>query len=183
MMKYNNQWVKEKFDQKESLEFLFFWGHTPRKDEKMSKACFSQWFWSTFVKDEITYYTAEHWMMAEKARLFEDEEMLTKILHSATPQEAKANGRKVSGFEDRTWKAHRYDIVMEGNRLKFQQNPSMLEFLLATEDAILVEASPYDRIWGIGMKASAEEIENPYYWQGGNLLGYALMEIRDELCS
>jgi len=132
------------------------------------------------IKDEY-YTTAEHWMMASKARLFKDDETLSKILKSSTPNEAKALGRKVRNFDEVLWKENARRLVTEGNVAKFGQNPELKAFLLSTGDAVLVEASPYDRIWGIGLKATDERAKHPATWQGQNLLGFALMDVREAL--
>ncbi|KFE99434.1 hypothetical protein IX39_01840 [Chryseobacterium formosense] len=178
-MKYTLQNTIEKFQKKETLNFLFFWGHTV-KDE-ITKACFSQWFPFEFHENGIVYKTAEHYMMAGKAKLFNDMEILEKILNAATPNQAKSLGRKVKNFDPQFWDDHKYEIVKQGNLLKFSQNKGFKEFLLSTEDKILVEASPYDKIWGIGMLETDRQAENPQQWNGENLLGFALMEVRDEL--
>lgn len=178
-MKYTLQNSIEKFQRKESLDFLFFWGHTV-KDE-ITKSCFSQWFPIRFEENGIVYKTAEHYMMAGKARLFNDDEILEKVLCSETPNEAKSLGRKVKNFDPKLWDKHKYDIVKKANLLKFSQNQKFEEFLLSTNDKILVEASPYDKIWGIGMLESDPRAQNPLLWDGENLLGFALMEVRDEL--
>ncbi|MEL7122870.1 MAG: NADAR family protein [Bacteroidota bacterium] len=180
-MHYNLEWVKTQFEADERLKFLFFWGHHPNRNGQIGKSCFSQWWESDFQVDGIIYKTAEHWMMAEKARLFEDETTLSKILKSKSAAEAKKLGRRVRNFDEETWKTHRYDIVKRGNRHKFNQNKTLKDFLILTSNRILVEASPYDKIWGIGMKAGYEGIDNPYNWKGLNLLGFAIMEIRDEI--
>ncbi|MEO0340141.1 MAG: NADAR family protein, partial [Bacteroidota bacterium] len=87
----------------------------------------------------------------------------------------------VRGFKPEVWDENKVEIVVEGNFHKFSQAPELKEFLLNTKDRILVEASPYDKIWGIGLNAQAEGIENPDTWKGQNLLGFALMEVRDQL--
>jgi len=120
-------------------------------------------------------------MMAEKARLFKDEEMLEKILKAATPAEAKKLGRKVKNFDHQTWSAQCYDIVRDGNVHKFGQNADLKSYLLGTGERVLVEASPYDAIWGIGMAKSDPNITFPNKWKGANLLGFALMESRNIL--
>ncbi|MGV3662028.1 MAG: NADAR family protein [Prosthecobacter sp.] len=162
--------------------WLHFWGHTPQKDGSLGKTCFSQW-WAghAFEVEGVQYATAEHFMMAEKARLFGDAETLAEILVAQSPAIAKKLGRKVSGFDDARWLAARWDIVVRGNRAKFSQHAGLREFLLHTGDRILVEASPYDRIWGIGMAATDTNAENPAQWKGLNLLGFALMEVREHL--
>lgn len=141
----------------------------------------SQWYSSPFEIDGITYPTAEHWMMASKARLFADNESLNLILGTTDPSLAKAVGRKVKNFDDNIWKENCRRFVTEGNVAKFSQNASLKAFLLSTEDKVLVEASPYDRIWGIGVKATDPKALHPDTWEGQNLLGFALMDVRAEL--
>ncbi|AZB34672.1 NADAR family protein [Chryseobacterium bernardetii] len=178
-MKYTIQNIKDRFQKKQRIKFLFFWGHTV-KDE-ITKSCFSQWFTGKFEENGIVYKTAEHYMMAGKARLFNDAEILEKILQASTPNQVKALGRKVKNFDPNVWNEHKYEIVKQGNLLKFSQNNKYKDFLLSTGDKILVEASPYDTIWGIGMLETDPRAENPLLWNGENLLGFALMEVRDEL--
>jgi ribA/ribD-fused uncharacterized protein len=173
--------LKTKFDAGDRIKYLFFWGHRPNADGSIGKTCFSQWFHSGFEIDNIYYPTAEHYMMAGKARLFNDPDTLTEILTSKHPRDAKQLGRKIANFNDRTWQAHRSQIVIDGNIAKFQQNPKLLAFLLGTQERVLVEASPNDRIWGIGMAEDHPDINNPHKWQGLNLLGFALMVARERL--
>ncbi len=165
----------------EQFEYLLFWGHTPAKDGSVTKSCFSQWFVAPFTVNGIVYPTAEHWMMAGKARLFQDEVTLAKILDATDPKTAKALGRQVKGFQDVAWKATARNLVTEGNIAKFSQNEGLKEFLLATGTKVLVEASPYDRIWGIGLGAADPKAMHPTTWQGENLLGFALMDVREAI--
>ena len=178
-MKYTIQNITERFQKKEKLKFLFFWGHTGKNE--ITKSCFSQWFPMRFQEEGVVYHTAEHYMMVGKARLFNDQESLEKIRQSVSPSQAKSLGRKVKNFDPKIWDEHKYDLVKKGNFLKFSQNTKCKDFLLSTGDKILVEASPYDRIWGIGMLETDTRAENPLLWNGENLLGFALMEVRDEL--
>jgi ribA/ribD-fused uncharacterized protein len=120
-------------------------------------------------------------MMASKAELFGDQEAFAQILAAKTPREAKAAGRLVSGFNDDVWRQRRYEIVLEGTRSKFSQNPDLATFLLSTGDKVIAEASPVDKIWGIGLAHDDKRAHNPLEWQGENLLGFALMEVRDAL--
>lgn len=156
-------------------EFVLFWGG------KEPKGCLSQWHPSPFTVDGVRYPTAEHFMMCEKARLFGDEATAREILTSPSPGRAKAFGRKVRGFDEATWVEHRYDIVRRGSVAKFASNPALLDYLMATDGKVLVEASPQDRIWGIGYDEHAPQAERPSRWRGLNLLGFALMDARDEL--
>ena len=120
-------------------------------------------------------------MMAGKARLFGDMAIHAEILKAPHPKQAKELGRKVKGFDEETWVARRFDLVVAGNEAKFAQHPELKAFLLGTGQRVLVEASPVDRIWGIGMKGDDENAEKPQKWRGLNLLGFALMEVRERL--
>ena len=114
-------------------------------------------------------------------KLFNDNEIFHKIMSSKSPKEYKELGRKIKNFSDSKWNENKYQIVLKGNIAKFSQNEKLKVFLLNTGTKILVEASPYDKIWGIGLSADQENIENPLTWRGENLLGFALMEVRDLL--
>ncbi len=131
--------------------------------------------------DGITYRTAEHWMMAGKARLFDDAVSLEKVLHAPTPAAAKALGRAVRGFSEDRWAAARYELVVAGNVAKFSQNDDLRHYLASTGSRVLVEASPFDRVWGIGLADDDERARTPSRWRGRNLLGFALMDVRERL--
>ena len=161
--------------------FVFFWGHTPPKDGIINKSCFSQWYDSPFIIDNVHYPTAEHYMMASKARLFDDDQALGRILKAAHPSEAKSFGRGVKNFVPDIWSANCFEIVVKGNLAKFSQNVSLGNFLLNTGSRVLVEASPRDTIWGIGLSEKDDEANQPIRWKGKNLLGFALMEVRSQL--
>lgn len=179
--KYDKQWLQQEIQKGNTHSFCMFWGHQPAKDGHFTQSCFSQWWQSEFWSVAHTYCCMEQYMMASKARLFGDEEILEEILNSRDPKQIKALGRKVKGFQQNLWDQVKYSIVLNGNWCKFSQNQELQEFLLSTGDSILVEASPYDRIWGIGLSAHTQEAGNPLQWKGQNLLGFALMEVRDEL--
>jgi ribA/ribD-fused uncharacterized protein len=134
-----------------------------------------------FEIDGTVYCCAEQCMMAEKARLFGDGAMLDKIMQARSPKEMKAYGRAVSRFDASVWEANCYGIVKRASLEKFSQNPALLDFLLGTKSRILVEASPHDRVWGIGLGREHPDAENPMKWHGTNLLGFALTQARDEL--
>jgi ribA/ribD-fused uncharacterized protein len=163
------------------FDLLPFWGHTPPRDGSVGRACLSQWYDAPFTVGGLTYATAEHWMMAEKARLFGDEAGLAAVLAAPGPAQAKAAGRKVRGFDERAWRDARYDIVVAGNLAKFGQHADLRDFLVATGGTVLVEASPYDLIWGIGLAADHPDLRRPSAWRGLNLLGFALMDVRERL--
>ena len=178
-MTYNLEWLIDNFEKGKRIKFLFFWGHQKSKSGELISSCFSQWWTSPFIVENVRYNTAEHWMMAQKALLFNDREIYEKIIVAKSPAEAKALGRQVSNFNEATWNSKRFDIVVKGSLAKFTQHKDLKDFLLNTKEKILVEASPVDRIWGIGLTAESEKAENPKRWNGLNLLGFALMEVRD----
>ncbi|WP_329123577.1 NADAR family protein [Streptomyces sp. NBC_01465] len=165
----------------EKIKYLHFWGHTPRPDGTLSASCLSQWWPSPFTVDGVEYATAEHWMMASKARLFGDEAAERKAVEAKNPALAKKAGRLVKGFDDTVWERERYGIVVEGSVHKFGAEAGLRDFLLATGDRVLVEASPMDRIWGIGLAATDDRAQDPSKWRGLNLLGFALMDARTRL--
>lgn len=177
-MKYSLPWLQKQVEQGLQPEYLFFWGHTQKQENMIDKSCFSQWFQSPFIVDGITYKTAEHWMMAKKALQFKDEEIFEKIIRTENPAAAKNLGREIKNFDSVTWNAAAYAIVVKGNQHKFSQNELLKSFLLQTGNKILVEASPPDTIWGIGLAQDAADAGNPSRWRGTNLLGFALMEVR-----
>ncbi|MEW9531806.1 NADAR family protein [Microbispora sp. NPDC049125] len=165
----------------QALRYLYFWGHQPARDGGAGPGCLSQWWPAAFTEDGHTFATAEHYMMAHKAWLFGDTEAAGQILAAGHPGEAKTLGRTVRGFDEQVWNAHRFDVVVRGTIAKFEQHPELRRFLLATRNRVLVEASPRDRIWGIGLTATDDRAASPATWQGLNLLGFALMAARDAL--
>jgi ribA/ribD-fused uncharacterized protein len=152
-------------------KFTFFW-HGP----------LSQWAQSPF-KDQNgnSYNCCEQYMMAEKARIFGDNESLKKIMSTISPKDQKSLGRKVKGFNEKIWNTYSTLVVYEGNLLKFSQNPEFREELIKTQDTILVEASPYDKIWGISLREDDPRALNMETWQGENRLGFILTKIRDNI--
>jgi ribA/ribD-fused uncharacterized protein len=173
--------LRQRCSDGEQFRYLYFWGHQPAQDGKLTPSCLSQWFAVSFEIDGVVYPPAEHWMMASKARLFGDDESLRQILESTDPKTAKALGRAVKYFDDASWAKRCIRVVTEGNVAKFGQNDALRTYLLGTGDQVLVEASPYDRVWGIGLKATDEKARHPETWEGQNLLGFALMEVRARL--
>jgi len=151
-------------------KFTFFWNGP-----------FSQWEPCEFEIDGITYNCAEQYMMAEKARLFGDEDTLSRIMEAEHPREQKKLGRLVKGFNSDRWNARAREVVYEGNYAKFTQNPELLEKLLATKGTTLVEASPYDCIWGIGLRETDKNAKDRSKWRGTNWLGETLTGLREDL--
>lgn len=151
-------------------QLVLFWGGWP-----------SQWFLSLFTIGDITYSCAEQFMMAEKARVFGDGVALDRILHTDDPREHKAWGRRVTGFDADQWNAVCRGIVYTGNLAKFSQSPELAGRLLKTGDRTIVEASPIDMIWGVGLATNDPRVHDPTEWRGTNWLGIAIMQVRDEL--
>jgi len=140
---------------------------------------FGQWYPSNFTVDGMEYVTAEQYMMAGKARLFGDKEIEAQIVKTTDPKKQKALGRKVQNFDEGVWKKSCVRIVTEGNLAKFSQDADFKKALLETAKKTLVEASPLDKIWGIGMDRKNQKAKKPAEWEGSNLLGVALMKARE----
>ncbi|GEM30609.1 hypothetical protein NN3_16160 [Nocardia neocaledoniensis NBRC 108232] len=162
-------------------KYLAFWGHRPRPDGAIGASCLSQWWPATFAVDGVEFATAEHYMMWRKAMLFGDERTAGQIVAAAHPGEAKTLGRLVRDFDDAAWQRARFGIVVAGSVAKFGQNEVLRDYLLGTGERVLVEASPRDRIWGIGLAAGDPRAADPATWRGLNLLGFALMAARAAL--
>ncbi|MFI7670577.1 NADAR family protein [Nocardia sp. NPDC049526] len=163
------------------VKYLRFWGHQPQRDGSIGPGCLSQWWPASFVVDGLTYATAEHYMMWGKAMAFGDTEVAEQVLAAGHPKQSKDLGRMVRGFNEIIWDARRFDIVVAGNVAKFGQHEELKQYLLGTGNRVLVEASPIDRVWGIGLAADDPRAENPAAWRGLNLLGFALMAARAQL--
>lgn len=142
---------------------------------------YSQFFPCIFSEDGIQYNCAEQYMMAKKALLFNDMDSYNEILSLASPHKIKALGRRVKNFDQKIWDEYKEDIVFKGNLLKFSQNQELCKELLATKNKEIVEASPTDIIWGIGLAETDPDIYDKSKWQGTNLLGKAIMKVRDVL--
>ena len=179
--KYSREWLMAQNSSK--INFLFFWQPGSIEDEQY--CCFSQRQYSEFMDEELSarqrLTCAEQYMMASKACIFGDKETKKEILETCDPKQMKSLGRKVRNFDAQIWDKTKHSIVLNGNYHKFAQNKVMRDILLDTGDKILVEASPMDTIWGIGLGANNPKATDPASWRGLNLLGFALMEVRDEL--
>ncbi|MCZ7652961.1 MAG: NADAR family protein [Thermoanaerobaculia bacterium] len=158
--------------------FFMFWGHRAVPAASVGRWCLSQWWPAPFAVDGVAYPTAEHFMMASKARLFDDADAYDQILANPDPAHAKAVGRLIRGFDEHKWRPARYGFVVEGNLAKFRQNSEVRGFLLSIREDIFVEASPTDTVWGIGLRESDPAALDPEKWRGLNLLGFALVEVR-----
>lgn len=150
--------------------FAFFW-----------KSRLSQWQRAPFVLGGVTFTHAEQYIMYSKALLFGDRDAAGRILAAETPREQQSIGRTVRGFDEPTWELFREGIVFAGNYARFRQNPDQRELLFATRGTTLVEASPHDRVWGIGLAADDPRALDRSQWLGLNLLGEALTRVREVL--
>lgn len=148
---------------------------------QIAPGCLVQWYQSPFTVDGVTYPTAEHYMMVQKALLFKDTTIAEQMLRESVPEKVKKLGRQVKNFDSATWGAHCQKVVYDGNMAKFQQNKALLEYLLATKNKVLIEASPFDTIWGVGLGENCNAILKPQFWKGTNYLGFILMQVRDTL--
>ena len=151
-------------------KYHFFW-----------KSKLSQWTRSKFKHNGHTFVTAEQAMMWSKAELFGDSEIAKKILKTGSPKEQKALGRQVKNFNQDVWDEHKYDIVFNINVDRFLQCEKDRIALLATGNKEIVEASPYDKVWGIGMTAEEASRTPKEDWKGENLLGQVLTEVREAI--
>lgn len=162
------------------VEYELFW-----KIDGNLGVC-SQWYTGNGFTDDINHYiSAEHFMMVGKANLFNtkgnNSKLISKMLSTKYPSTVKSYGRQVKGFSAEVWDSYKYGIVVYGNYLKFSQDKKLGDMLMSTGDAILVEASPYDQIWGIGLEDGHPNCRTPTQWNGLNLLGFALMDVRQSL--
>jgi hypothetical protein len=150
-------------------KYTFFW-----KDK------ISQWNMQSFKdQNNIEYNCAEQYMMAKKALLFQDQEAYQNIMNTNSPRTQQDEGRKIKNFNQKVWDANCQTIVYQGNYYKFTQNQNLLDILLSTEGTILVEASPIDKIWGIGLAEDNKDALDLDKWKGQNLLGFILTNLRD----
>lgn len=178
---YNVEVIREEWNGGKKQKQISFWGHHPKAEGIIDQTCLSQWYKAEFQIGVERYSCMEQYMMAQKAKLFGDKETLEKIMCAEEQAVIKQLGREVKRFDSKIWDLFKLPIVMTGNYYKFAQITELRHYLLGTGDAWLVEASPYDRIWGIGLGADDKNVDNPNVWKGSNLLGFALMEVRDEL--
>lgn len=167
---YNVDQIKKRYDNGEKLTYSFFYG-----------GYYSQWHPSKLRINDISYCNNEQFMMAKKADYFGDVKSYNKIMSETDPSIIKAIGRKVCGFTDEKWDLIKYTVVFIANFAKFTQNEKMKNYLLNDNNDVIVEASPTDHVWGIKMGYDEKDKENPHCWKGQNLLGFAIMHVRDIL--
>lgn len=160
----------------ENDKYIFFCSHVPNK---LGVHIFSQWFPCKFTDGKVNYLNAEQYMMSQKSLLFGDHEVYNLVMETDDPEIMKKLGRKIKGFDEKIWDEHKFKIVVDGNHLKFGQNPELFKKLKSTGNKIIVEAASYDIVWGIGLKAEVAVNIPEQDWPGLNLLGKALMKVRD----
>ena len=149
-------------------KYVFFWGGE-----------FSNFYPCTIVDDEFTFNCSEQIYMYVKAKMFNDDKTAEKIYAATDPKEQKKLGRSVQGFKQKKWDIHKEWVMFHAVYKKFDQNPELKELLLSTRNHVIVEASPYDSIWGIGIGGvDNPAIEDPANWKGQNLLGEVIMRVR-----
>lgn len=149
---------------------VFFW-----------KNYLSQWYMRDFRREGIVYCCCEQYMMAEKARLFGDDDALGEIMSSRNPAVHKKIGRQVRNYDDNKWSSVSRYVVLIGNLAKFLQNEDLKAKLLATGSRVIVEASPYDALWGVALGPWDDKILDEKNWKGKNWLGKELRAVREQL--
>lgn len=140
----------------------------------------SNWYMSDFVDKEgkVNFNCGEQYMMYEKAKLFKDYKVAQEILKETNPKEMKKYGRKVKNYDDKLWSCHRYNVMVQGLYCKFSQNPDLKDWIIKADCNYFVECSPYDAIWGIKTPMSSDNCLYPEKWNGENLLGKCLLDVR-----
>jgi ribA/ribD-fused uncharacterized protein len=164
-------------------EYALFLEPDPERPGVLGNECLSQWYPSQMQVDGVRFATAEHYMMWRKARVFGDADIERQLLADDSPAVAKRLGRQVRNFSSPIWDRHRFGVVVDGSIAKFEQNETLRRYLLGTGERVLAEASPVDNIWGIGFSADDPRARDPLQWTGVNLLGFALMQVRDRFAN
>ena len=181
-MKYTLKQIIDRYNSGEKIDYVMFWENL-EDPGKVTKPCLSNWYECSFYVGGTKFFTTEQYMMAQKALLFGDKTIYDEIMKAHDPKTFKSLGKEVRHFNPTFWDENKCRIVFEGNLAKFSQNPKLKEFILSTKDAVLVEASPLDKIWGIGLNRENKDSQNPNLWKGENNLGFTLMEVRDAIKS
>lgn len=163
------------YNRKRELNPILFW------KSNHDYGFLSNWFYSKFTVNEVTFSCVEQYIMYMKAILFNDYSIAEQILITNEPARHKFLGRRVKNFQEDIWVSNRYNILLEGCKAKFEQNLDLKEKLILTRPKILAEASPYDTIYGIGLRSNDSRSKDKQQWNGLNLLGNALMDIRKDL--
>ena len=168
---------------KSDMNFVYFWKPRPKTKRVIDEACCCQWWFSNFTFRGMRHATAEHAMMYTKAKMFDDQQAMDAIREERQPHAVKAIGRQVLGFDGAKWDAESYELVRDINLEKYRQDKRLLDWLKTLpKNTVFVEASPFDRIWGIGLADDGTtDLSNIANWQGMNKLGFAITEVFQEL--
>ncbi len=160
-------------------EYLFFYGH--KSTERFG--CFSNFFSSNFTVDGKNYNCSEQYFMKKKQEMFDptNNELANNIMNTTSPFDIKKFGRQVKNYNDDRWNQARYEIMVEALVAKFSQNPELSKILLSTGNKKVCETTSKDVIWAIGLDMDDPNRFDETKWKGQNLLGKALMEVRDKL--
>lgn len=177
---YTPLWLRDQLQAGAKLRFLSFLRPNAPLG-KIDRACLSPWYGCRFEIDGIKYNSLEQYLKSEKARLFEDEDIRQRIMSTSDTETIKNLGREVRNFDEEKWTKVKFGLAVKGNLAKFGQNLSLKEYLLSTEERILVETHPYDKVWGVGLPEGHPAIRQPEIWPGSNLMGFALMVVRDSI--
>ena len=157
-------------------DIVYFW-----RQSEVPYGVFSNWAITPFKENNIEFQSTEHYLMFHKAVLMADAVMANAIVKAATPKRAKELGRQVRNWDEEKWEKHREQIMYDGILLKCRAHPDIAKLLLETGSKVIAEASPYDKIWGIGLRAEMAMMKKKF--NGLNLLGKALMNVRSTLRS
>jgi ribA/ribD-fused uncharacterized protein len=149
---------------------VFFWG-----------GIYSQWYKVPMIIDHMEYNCCEQYMMHQKALLFSDFGMAEKIMLEKDPKKQKALGRQVESFDRKIWDKVCQSVIYKGNLEKFTQNSAIKKELMGTGDRLMVEASPFDEIYGIKMAENDFGVEDQKNWKGTNFLGIAITKVKNKL--
>lgn len=171
------------FKTTDDMNLVYFWKPKPQQRGVVDAACCCQWWLSKFTFEGVGFRSAEHAMMYGKAKMFNDAQAMAAILEEPHPHAAKAIGRQVQNFDQNQWEMESYKLVREINEAKFTQDPSLKKWLMSLpKNTVIVETSPYDRIWGIGLAENEPvDLTNINNWQGQNKLGFAITEVFQKL--
>ncbi|KJE19628.1 ribA/ribD-like protein [Frankia torreyi] len=163
------------------LRFRYFWGQRQAVADGTGAGCLSLRWPARFAVDGVDYPSAQHYVLARKAGLFGDQAAAEAVLALPAPISLAAIGRRIRGFDEAVWDRHRYAVALAANSAKFAQNAILRTYLAGTAGLVLADISPRDRVWGIGCDRDDDRAGRPSAWPGRNLLGFALMEVRDAL--
>ncbi|MBP9739456.1 MAG: NADAR family protein [Chitinophagaceae bacterium] len=180
-MSYSNSWLIQQIITGNSPKYNYFLSDRCIQNADWDTHCFNECFVAPFTIDGTTYNTLTHWIMAQKAALFYDYTTMEKIIQTKQAAHAKLLACYIKNFDEEVWLAHAYSIVVKGNLHKFKKHYHLQRKLLNTQQNVIVAVTAQDNIWGNGLAYFSKELSNPLKWKGSNLLGYALMDVRDIL--